>query len=274
MTNVVIGGTASGATALPVAVSIDGTNDLLAIYTASATATQGISRSTLLGVTGQPADISSVQTVTNKVLGVTNTVTLKDTLFTLQDDGDVTKQAQFQLSGITTGTTRTYTLPNASSTLADIATAQTFTNKTLTSPTINAPTITNATITADTLAGYTVSNTGSVYGISVTTGNISSALTLNSTLTVTGATTFNGTVASNGQLSAQPTTAPPAAGATSAGIKLSSTANLGLFFGSGAPTFSAAQGSIYMNTTGSSTSTRLYANTTGSTTWTSFTSAA
>lgn len=274
MTNVVIGGTASGATALPVAVSIDGSNDLLAIYTASATATQGISRNTLLGVTGQPADISSVQTFTNKVLGVTNTVTLKDTLFKLQDDGDVTKQAQFQLSGITTGTTRTYTLPNASSTLADIATAQTLTNKTLTSPVINAPTITNASITADTVAGFTTSNTGSIYGISVTTGNISSALTLNSTLTVTGATTFNGAVASNGQLSVQPATAPPAAGSASVGIKMSSTANLGLFFGSGAPTFSAAQGSVYIRTDGSSTSTRLYVNSNGSTTWTNFTSAA
>lgn len=37
-----------------------------------------------------------------------------DATFTLQDDGDATKQARFQLSGITTGTTRTYTLPNVS----------------------------------------------------------------------------------------------------------------------------------------------------------------
>ena len=37
-----------------------------------------------------------------------------DATFTLQDDGDATKQARFQLSGITTATTRTYTLPNVS----------------------------------------------------------------------------------------------------------------------------------------------------------------
>lgn len=47
-----------------------------------------------------------------------------------------------------------------------------------------------------------------------------------------------------------------------------------IFSGTGAPTFSAAQGSLYLRTDGSSTSTRLYVNTTGSTTWTNFTSAA
>lgn len=44
--------------------------------------------------------------------------------------------------------------------------------------------------------------------------------------------------------------------------------------GTGAPTFTAAQGSLYIRIDGSSTSTRLYVNTTGSTTWTNFTSAA
>lgn len=51
-------------------------------------------------------------------VGNTNTVTLKDTLFTLQDDGDATKQASFQLSGISTATTRVYALPDANGTIA------------------------------------------------------------------------------------------------------------------------------------------------------------
>lgn len=41
-------------------------------------------------------------------------LTASDTNLTIQDDGDATKQAKFQASGITTGTTRTYTLPNNS----------------------------------------------------------------------------------------------------------------------------------------------------------------
>ena len=44
--------------------------------------------------------------------------------------------------------------------------------------------------------------------------------------------------------------------------------------GSGAPTVSAAKGSIYVRTDGSSTATRMYINTNGSTTWTNLTTAA
>lgn len=44
--------------------------------------------------------------------------------------------------------------------------------------------------------------------------------------------------------------------------------------GTGAPTFAAPQGTLYIRMDGSSTSTRLYVNTNGSTTWTNFTSAA
>lgn len=47
-----------------------------------------------------------------------------------------------------------------------------------------------------------------------------------------------------------------------------------ILVGAGAPTMSAAKGSLYTNTTGSSTSTRLYVNTNGSTTWTNVTTAA
>lgn len=278
--NVILGGTATGATVLPTANSIDGSNDYLAIYTNSAGATQRINRSTLLGVTGQPADTTTIQTLQNKTIDNTNTFSIKDSLFTLVDDGDTTKKAQFQLSGITTGTTRTYIMPDISDTVVVLTASQTLTNKTLTSPTINSPTITNATISADAVVGFSSSTTGTIYGISVTAGAISSALSLTSTLSVTGASTLSGaitagsTISTTGQLSVQTSTAPPAAGATTSGIKVSSTANFGIFWGSGAPTFTAAQGSLYLRTDGSSTSTRLYVNTTGSTTWTNFTSAA
>jgi hypothetical protein len=48
----------------------------------------------------------------------------------------------------------------------------------------------------------------------------------------------------------------------------------GIYSGSGAPTFTAAKGSLYLRTDGSSTSTRAYINTDGAGTWTSVTTAA
>lgn len=77
-----------------------------------------------------------------------------------------------------------------------------------------------------------------------------------------------------GQLKVQPSTAIPAGGAATVGFAASSTANFGVFFGSGAPTMSAAKGSLYLRSDGSSTSTRMYVNTDGSTTWTNVVTAA
>lgn len=68
--------------------------------------------------------------------------------------------------------------------------------------------------------------------------------------------------------------AVPAGGSAAAFLGLSSTAALGVYFGSGLPTVSAAQGSLYIRTDGSSTSTRLYVNTNGTTGWTNVTTAA
>ena len=82
-----------------------------------------------------------------------------------------------------------------------------------------------------------------------------------------------GTSMAAGGLTTLNATATTAGGATTPALKVGTAGN-GIYFGSGAPTISAAQGSLYLRTDGSSTSTRLYVNTTGSTTWTNFTSAA
>jgi hypothetical protein len=55
-------------------------------------------------------------------------------------------------------------------------------------------------------------------------------------------------------------------------LLVSATANFGIFFGSGTPTITAAQGSLYINSAASTTTSRLWVNTTGSNTWTYFTS--
>lgn len=79
----------------------------------------------------------------------------------------------------------------------------------------------------------------------------------------------------NGSVKVGAGTAVTAGGSTGIGLLMSSTStvNLGIFFGSGAPTITAGKGSLYLNITGSSTSTRLYVNSTGSTTWVAVTTA-
>jgi hypothetical protein len=56
----------------------------------------------------------------------TGSNTFTDSLFAVADDGDATKKIAFQASGITTGTTRTYTLTNADGTVPLIGSAQTW----------------------------------------------------------------------------------------------------------------------------------------------------
>lgn len=155
------------------ATTIDGTTHYLLIQPGGAgTAYKKINRNTYLGVTGQPVDISTTQTISNKILGNSNLVTLLDGGFTLQNNVDTTKRALFSLASITTGQTRTYTLPDATSTLANLTSTQTFTNKTLTAPTITGGSIDQSTITVDSIAGHTSSTTGTIYGLSISSGKV------------------------------------------------------------------------------------------------------
>ncbi len=57
-----------------------------------------------------------------------------DDVFALKDEGDDTKKAAFQCSGITAGQTRVLTVPDYNGTIATLAGTEALTNKTLTSP--------------------------------------------------------------------------------------------------------------------------------------------
>jgi len=87
-----------------------------------------------------------------------------------------------------------------------------------------------------------------------------------------GAATQVTSLAATGNVTADSATALVAGGA-SAFIATNTANNMGIYVGSGAPTVSAAQGSLYLRSDGSSTSTRAYINTNGTTGWAAITTA-
>lgn len=150
--------------------TIDAVNDYLLIYTNSATATQGINRNTLLGLSSAPVGLTDNQTLTNKTL---TSPTIASPTF----------------SGTIAGTYSIGGTPTFPASVVQLTGTQSITgSKTFTAATLTAPTITNATISADALTGFTVSNSGTLYGISVTTGQIST------TSSVLGAALTNSSV--------------------------------------------------------------------------------
>lgn len=79
---------------------------------------------------------------------------------------------------------------------------------------------------------------------------------------------------SGGDVTVRPDVATPAAGSTAARLLFGTTAGFGIYYGSGAPTVSAGQGSLYLRSDGSTTNNRIYVNANGGTTWTALTSVA
>lgn len=193
-------------------------------------------------------------------------------------DGTGTTSAQGALTAATflrsTGTVTTQTVLNATNTNTGGGTVTTALGINLARPT-------GATI------GLT-STWGNIYGIDILDRNPSGAGTNTLTnppkairiqsQTASGGYALSqegsGLVRFDSAITALSATAIPAGGTAGSGFKFSSTANFGVFFGSGAPSLSAAKGSLYLRSDGSSTSTRMYVNTDGSTTWTAVTTAA
>lgn len=83
------------------------------------------------------------------------------------------------------------------------------------------------------------------------------------TLHVSGTTKLDG-----GDATVRSDTATPAGGSSSARLLFGTTSGFGIYYGSGAPSVSAAKGSLYLRSDGAGTTSRLYVNTDGSTTWT------
>jgi hypothetical protein len=115
-------------------------------------------------------------------------VDVSDAIFSLVNDADPTKKAQFSLSGITTGTTQTFTLPNTSSELAILAGTQTFSGNKTFSGTLSASgtvtvsaaaaTIGTATTTATYGMGTGINPTGVTKTLNLGTGGASGSTTV------------------------------------------------------------------------------------------------
>jgi hypothetical protein len=100
------------------------------------------------------------------------------------------------------------------------------------------------------------------------------ALTGEVTVTGTfGAATQVASLAATGNVIADSNVALVAGGA-SAFIATNTANNMGIYVGSGVPTVSAAKGSLYLRSDGTTTNDRAYINTNGTTTWTALTTAA
>ena len=98
-----------------------------------------------------------------------------DAAFTLQDDIDPTKQARFQIAGFTAGAMRVFTLPDATTSLAGLAVAQTFSAKQTLSNGNNDLGISTGTGTTNLATGATLS--GSTKTVNIGTAGVSGSTT-------------------------------------------------------------------------------------------------
>jgi len=132
----------------------------------------------------------------------------------------------------------------------------------------------NAADAALTASNLTLSGTLTYGGTA-----LSSAVTGTGNLVLSASPSLSGTLAlasatATGTMTVLSGTAVASGVATQAAILFSSTASFGVFFGAGAPSFSAAQGSLYLRSDGSATTNRGYINRDGAASWTAITTSA
>ncbi|CAO3382995.1 beta strand repeat-containing protein [Azospirillum argentinense] len=146
-------------------------------------------------------------------------VTVGDANFTIQDTGDTTKLVKFELGGLTTGTTRTLTVPNASGTLSLDGHSHDWSSITTGKPTTASGWLTDTLLnTAVQQTGYfsnvrlwdtdTSHSTAIALGsnltanrtLTITTGDANRTLTISGDATVSGTNTGDQTITLSGPI--------------------------------------------------------------------------
>lgn len=87
--------------------------------------------------TGDLIPVVDISTSETKKITAQELLQPIDSLFRIAGSSDNTKLVAFEVDGLTTATTRTITIPDATTTMVGTDTTQTLTNKTLTAPVIN-----------------------------------------------------------------------------------------------------------------------------------------
>ena len=144
----------------------------------------------LLRACGSGISVDNAPLTVNTALVANSSTSFLDSGLIIRDDADSTKKLAFQVSGVSTGTTRTLTVPNASTTIVGTDTTDTLSNKTLTTPTIAS--LTNAQHNhTDAAGGGQITDAALSAAVGVAKGGTAqTSYTKGDILVATGATTL------------------------------------------------------------------------------------